>query len=87
MDKSYKNEKVVIDTSTSWVYIGTLKEENDIYYILNNADAFDIGETSLSKHEYLMMVKKDGIVPNRRKVKVLKSKVVAITLLSDILEK
>jgi len=87
MDKSYKNEKVVIDTSTSWVYIGTLKEEDDIYYILNNADAFDISETSLSKHEYLMMVKKDGIVPNRRKIKVLKSKVVAITLLSDILEK
>jgi len=87
MDKSYKNEKVVIDTSTSWIYIGTLKEEDDIYYILNNADAFDISETSLSKHEYLMMVKKDGIVPNRRKIKVLKSKVVAITLLSDILEK
>jgi len=87
MDKSYKNEKVVIDTSTLWIYIGTLKEEDDIYYILDNADAFDIGETSLSKHEYLMMVKKDGIVPNRRKVKVLKSKVVAISLLSDILEK
>ncbi|MCD6221834.1 hypothetical protein J7K25_06725 [bacterium] len=87
MDKSYKNKEVVIDTSTSWVYIGTLKEEDDIYYILNNADAFDIGETSLSKHEYLIMVKKDGIVPNRRKIKVLKSKVVAITLLSDILEK
>jgi len=87
MDKSYKNKEVVIDTSTSWVYIGTLKEEDDIYYTLDNADAFDIGETSLSKHEYLMRVKNDGIAPNRRKVKVLKSKVVAITLLSDILEK
>jgi len=86
MDKSYKNEKVVIDTSTSWVYIGTLKEEDDNFYVLVEADAFDIGETSLSKQEYLMMVKRDGIVPNRRKVKVLKSKVVAITLLSDILE-
>jgi len=87
MDKNYKNKEVVIDTSTSWVYIGILKEEDDIYYTLDNADAFDIGETSLSKHEYLMMVKNDGIAPNRRKVKVLKSKVVAITLLSDILEK
>ena len=86
MDKSYKNKEVVIDTSTSWVYIGTLKEEDDIYYTLDDADAFDISETSLSKHEYLMMVKNDGIAPNRRKVKVLKSKVVAITLLSDILE-
>ncbi len=87
MRNNYKNEKVVIDTSTNWVYIGILKDEDNTYYILDDADAFDISETSLSKNEYLMMVKKDGIVPNRKKVKILKLKVVAITLLSDILEK
>jgi len=86
MRNNYKNEKVVIDTSTNWVYIGILKDEDNTYYILDDADAFDISETSLSKNEYLMMVKKDGIVPNRKKVKILKLKVVAITLLSDILE-
>ncbi|HOV21541.1 MAG TPA: hypothetical protein P5150_00230 [Candidatus Ratteibacteria bacterium] len=87
MRNNYKNEKVVVDTSTNWVYIGILKDEDNTYYILDDADAFDISETSLSKNEYLMMVKKDGIVPNRKKVKILKLKVVAITLLSDILEK
>lgn len=87
MRNNYKNEKVVIDTSTNWIYIGILKDEDNTYYILDDADAFDISETSLSKNEYLMMVKKDGIVPNRKKVKILKLKVVAITLLSDILEK
>ncbi len=85
--KSYKNKKIVVDTSTSWIYIGRLTGEDGSYIYLEDTDAFDISETSLSKQEYLMMVKKYGIVPNRRKVKVLKSKVVAITLLEDILEK
>ncbi|MCM8784677.1 MAG: hypothetical protein NC827_00270 [Candidatus Omnitrophica bacterium] len=85
--KDYKNEKIVIDTSTSWIYIGTLVDEDESYYYLKDADAFDISETSLSKHEYLMMIKKDGIIPNRKSVKVLKSKVVGISLVKDILEK
>jgi len=85
--KDYKNNKVVIDTSTNWIYIGTLVDEDDVYFILEDADAFDISEVSLSKHEYLMRVKKDGVAPNRKKMKVLKSKVVGITLLEDIIEK
>lgn len=86
--KNTKNkERIVIDTSTSWIYIGKFMEEDELYIYLEEADAFDISETSLSKHEYLMMIKKDGIVPNRKKVKILKSKVVAITLLEDIIEK
>lgn len=87
MIKSYKNKKVVLDTSTPWIYIGILEGEDEFYYILKEADAFDTSETSLSKQEYLMMIKKDGVVPNRKEVKVLKSKVVAITLLEDIIEK
>lgn len=85
--KELKNKIVVIDTNTSWIYIGTLIDEDKFYYYLQNVDAFDISETTLSKHEYLMMVKKDGVVPNRKNVKVLKSKVVAITLFEDIIEK
>jgi hypothetical protein len=57
--KDYKNKKIVIDTSTSWIYIGTLIDEDDEYFYLEEVDAFDISETSLSKQEYLMMVKKD----------------------------
>ncbi|HOM26302.1 MAG TPA: hypothetical protein PKV21_02200 [bacterium] len=85
--KDYRNKKIVIDTSTTWIYIGTLIDEDNDYFYLEDADAFDISETSLSKQEYLMMVKRDGVVPNRKNIKVLKSKVVGISLLKDILEK
>ncbi|MDD3725783.1 MAG: hypothetical protein PHI44_01110 [Candidatus Ratteibacteria bacterium] len=81
----YKNKVVVIDTSTKWVYIGILKEEDDTFFILQDVDAFDVSDTTLSKHEYVMMVKRDGLAPNRRRVAVLKSIVVSLTLLEDIL--
>lgn len=84
---SYKNNPVVVDTSTKWVYLGIFAGEDDTYVMLEKADAFDLSETSLSKHEYLLMVKKDGIAPNRKKVKIFKNQVVAITLLEDIIEK
>jgi hypothetical protein len=85
--KEFRNKDVIIDTSTTWIYIGKFIEEDENYYYLKDVDAFDISEVSLSKHEYLMMIKKDGLNPNRKNVKVLKSKVVAITLLEDIIEK
>lgn len=85
--KGYFNKVVVLDTSTRWVYIGTLKEENNTFFILEDADAFDVSDTTLSKHEYVMMVKKDGVAPNRKKVLVYKAIVTGVTLLEDILTK
>jgi len=85
--KDYLNSIVVLDTSTKWVYIGRLKAEDDTFFILEDADAFDVSDTALSKHEYVMMVKKDGLAPNRRKVLVLKTIVTGLTLMDDILTK
>jgi len=82
----YHNRKVVLDTPTGWVYIGTFTGEDERFVFLEDADAFDVSETSISKPEYARMVKKDGIAPNRKKVAVLKNQVTAITLIEDILE-
>ncbi len=85
--KKYFGKKVLIDTDSRWVFIGTLKEEDVFYLALENVDAFDSTEVSLSKHEYSILVKKDGIAPNRKKTDILKSKIISITLLSNILDK
>ncbi len=78
---------VVLDTATSWIYIGTFDSEDDSYYYLSNADAFDISEINMTKHEYILKVKKDGLVVNRRNIIVHKEKIIALTLLEDIVEK
>ena len=84
--ESFVDKQVVVDTSTSWLYLGRLVEDDGTFLVLAEADAFDLSETSLSKHEYLMRVKQDGIAPNRKRVSVVKSKIVALTLVEDILD-
>jgi len=81
----FAGKTVVLDTATAWIYLGTLAGEDGQFYILENADAFDSSETSLGKHEYLMMVAKDGIAVNRRRLRVLKRHVVSMSLLEDVL--
>ncbi len=78
---------VVVDTKSSWLYVGTFASEDQAYVTLENVDAFDTSEVTLTKQEYLLRVKQDGIAPNRRKVKILKSQIVALTLLEDVIDR
>ncbi len=87
MDSSpLKSKTVILDTTTSWIYIGVLEGEDDSFYYLSKVDAFDISEVNMTRHEYILKVKKDGHVANRERTLVSKRMVVAITLLEDIIE-
>ncbi len=77
---------VVVDTASTWLYIGTYAGEEGGFLILDDADAYDSSETTLTRHEYLRMVRQDGHVPNRRRVRVLREQVVAVSLLSEVIE-
>jgi len=82
----YKGHVVVIDTDSDWIYLGTLSHISDgMFVVLNDVDAFATQETTLTRHEYLIKVKHDGLVPNRRSVRVRKERIVAISLLDDII--
>ncbi|MCM8822325.1 MAG: hypothetical protein NC831_05870 [Candidatus Omnitrophica bacterium] len=81
------SKPVVLDTVSSWIYTGILEREDAEFYYLIDADAFGASEVNMTKHEYLTKVKKDGIVANRKRTVVSKGKVIAITLLEDIIEK
>lgn len=88
MEKNdFVSKVVVLDTVSSWIYIGTFDGEDDNYYYLSNADAFDVSEVNMTKHEYIAKVKKDGVVVNRKKIIVAKEKIIAMSLLEDIVEK
>lgn len=82
----YEGCVVVLDTDSSWIYIGTLnRASSEAVVILDEADAFNTSETTLTRHEYLMKVKRDGLVSNRRSLRVMKKRIVSISLLDDIL--
>jgi len=81
----YQNKLVVVDTDSRWVYIGTLINEDETTLTLKEADAFDLSETTLTRQEYLLRVKQDGVVANRRLVDIMKARVTGVTLWEDII--
>lgn len=81
----YQNKLVVVDTDSRWVYIGTLINEDETTLTLKEADAFDLSETTLTRQEYLLRVKQDGVIANRRLVDIMKARVTGVTLWEDII--
>lgn len=84
--EKYLNQPVVVDTDSSFVYLGTLAEVNERFVVLKEADAHDSRETPTTKEKYVMDAKRFGIKANRKEVAVRIDKVVSLTLLADIVE-
>lgn len=84
--KKYFNEEIVVDTNSSWIYIGVLEKVTDHCIILSNVDAHDNIDTSTSKELYVFESKTTGIRANRESVHVNLDHVVSFSLLDDIKE-
>lgn len=80
----YENCKVVLDTSTSLIYAGEFFSADEFFITLKNADMQDSHDTAVSKAQYIMEIKRDGIIPNRKEVKIKQSAVVSISKVEDI---
>lgn len=78
------NEQVVLDTATPIVYIGKLLEITDHVFVLEEADMHDCRDGHANKEVYLAEAYRDGVAVNRRKVVVMKSVVISVSRLADI---
>ncbi len=77
---------IVLDTCSSWIYLGRLEQVSDHSVILSNADAHDINDTDASKEFYIYDAKTAGIKPNRESISVNLAYVVSFSRLKDIKE-
>lgn len=82
--KKYINSKVVVDTSTSWIYIGVLEEILPGSLVLSEVDVHDSSETSSSKEKYVLDSKTTGIKSNRDLVYVNLEYVVSFSPLDSV---
>ncbi len=78
------NEKVVLDTGSSIVYIGRLVELSDHTFVLETADMHDCRDGHLNKEAYLAEASRDGLAVNRRRVIVMRSAVISVSRLDDV---
>jgi hypothetical protein len=77
-------KKIVLDTNSSWTYIGTLEEVTDHCAILSEVDVHDNKDTPSSKEMYIWQSSTSGIKANRNRAFINLDFAVSFSLLEDI---
>jgi hypothetical protein len=78
-------EQVVVDVKSNHVYIGHLAAIGADVIELENADVHYCGDSETTSELYLVEAKKSGVRPNRSTVYVMRSEVVSISTLDDVM--
>ena len=84
--QEYTGNEVVIDTKSTYIYLGTLTEEGAEYIVLSDVDVHDHTESTISKELYIIEALKYGIKVNRKRAKVLKRDIISISMLEDVVK-
>ncbi len=82
--KKYIKEKIVLDTRSSWIYIGRLDQVTGHCVVLTEVDVHDNTDTATSKDRYVFESRDTGIKRNRDRVFVGLDYIVSFSLLEDI---
>jgi hypothetical protein len=77
---------VVVDLRSPYVCLGTLKRVDADFLELQNADLHDLRDTDTSREKYVADSHATGIKRNRKKLWLLRSEVVAVARLVDVVE-
>jgi hypothetical protein len=86
MLEAFKGEIVVVDLQSPFVCCGTLKQIDDIWLDLRNADVHDLRDTETSRENYVAASRSTGVKRNRKRVLVARANVVAVSLLADVVD-
>jgi len=79
-------EKVVVDLRSAFVCLGTLLRADEHFLELRNADLHDLRDTETTRELYVAESKATGIKRNRRRVLLVRSEVIALCRLDDIVD-
>ena len=84
--KDYLNNPVVVDTSTPFIYIGTLSHIGNSFITLKDVDVRHVDGGGAGKERYILSAKKFGIKRNRFSTKIRIDVMTSISNLEDIVE-
>lgn len=86
MLEEYLNQRVVIDLRGEYVCLGTLHRFDEHFLELRNADLHDLRDTDTTRENYVASSVTTGIKRNRRRLLLVRSEIVAISRLEDVVE-
>jgi hypothetical protein len=77
-------EKIVVDMRSPYVCLGTLLRVDEHFLELKNADLHDLRDTDTTRELYVAESRATGIKRNRRRVLLVRTEIVAIACLEDV---
>jgi small nuclear ribonucleoprotein (snRNP)-like protein len=86
MLNEYIGEKVVIDLRSQFVCLGILTRFDEHFLELKNADLHDLRDTDTSRENYVAANISTGIKRNRKRVLILRSDIVAVARLDEVVD-
>ncbi len=79
-------ERVVIDTDTTKLVVGTLEDVGAHLIVLVEADVHDMRDSSVTSEVYTLEACKFGVRANRKRVFVRSDRVVCVSRLEDVID-
>jgi hypothetical protein len=86
MLQDYVGKNVVVDMRSPFVCLGTLRQIDEVWLQLTNADLHDLRDTQSTREIYVSESRRTGIKRNRKRVLVVRAEVVAVSLLDDVVD-
>ena len=78
--------EVVIDTDSSYVYIGRLERLGGDFLELSEADVHDASQSHSTKEFYTIETRRLGVRSNRKRVLVKRSCILSVSRLDEVIE-
>jgi hypothetical protein len=86
MLEEFVGQKVVIDLRSPYVCLGTLLRLDEHMLELHNADFHDLRDTETTRELYVAESQATGIKRNRKRIMVMRTEVVAVSRLEDVVD-
>ena len=83
---NFRDQNVVVDTTSHFVFIGRLLECTDYFLTLSDADVHDRRESPSMNEKYIIDARKFGVRRNRQRVLIRLEEVISLSLLEDVIE-
>ena len=79
-------EKVVLDLRSEFVCLGTIVRVDEHFVEVKNADLHDLRDTDTTRENYTASSRDTGIKRNRRRLILLRSEIIAVARLDDVVD-
>jgi len=82
--EGYVDRVIVIDTKSTYIFIGTFRGAEGDYFVLEDADVHDCAEGKATKELYVFEAKRYGVHPNRTRVLVSAREALSVSGLDEV---